>query len=193
MDENQICGSIPFWDDDGIMCFRRKWHGGTGADGPGKINYQWCLETGYYPVGWMMWRTKGICENPVKRNRCLEDLKTFLRSIQNDRVENRIYLDNRLAGGVTHYGIPTGEVLCSSIESAKELEDYGVRQDAITILEPPGWIKSHLKNGETKIPPFTIIKVNEWIPLNNPYVPGSKDRGQRTIYENKKTINYPDI
>ena len=174
------------------MIIRRNWHGGTGGDRYGEMNHGWCLETGYYPIGWNQWRTKGVSGISVNKPGLMRDMKELLRSLQSHNIENRIYLDNKRVGGVTHYGIPTGEVLCSTLESAKELKDFGVSQQAISVIEPDGWVARHKKDGSHKIPPFTIIRVDRWIPLNAPLELGPTVRQRRTIYENKKII-YPIV
>jgi hypothetical protein len=211
--EEKTMDDEPWWDEEGGLHFMkepivRKWHGGTGGDKNGSKNYNKCLKTKLYPVGWKRWNK----ENPDKedsRKGCKSHLLRFIESLGDSNLENRIYLHNTMDGrgineSVTHYGKATGKVYCNVDDSVKELlkdlpesfsENVIYSPSICGYNQPPGWsVNCHKVDSPRyglpyKWGTFCLIEVEEWVKLKKP-VSGAGSRD--TIYRNSKTEGYPE-
>ena len=148
-----------------------KWHGGTGSSNcPHAIaNYKWAIEHDYWPICYKKWDEVALLAGEYCMEdgdtKCVNRLKTLLEELKDGAEETKIYLhgggSQGIDRGVSHYGVATGEVIASSLEYAKEMKEYGVRQDVITTLMPDGW--KNLEAGP--VPPYLLIKVRRWTKL----------------------------
>lgn len=190
-----------------VKCIK-KWHAGTGGSKAGCLNYNKCLKTKLYPVGWKRWNKDNPDEENSRRG-CKSNLLKFIKSLGDLSEENRIYLHNTMEGrgkdnSVTHYGKPTGKIYCNIKESVDELLSELPESFSDNVIyapgicgynQPPGWSEEHLnkRNPRYGLPfkwgTFCLIEVEEWVKLKNP-VHGAGLRG--TIYTSSKTNEYPD-
>ena len=126
----------------------RKWHCGTGGTRHGKMNYEDAVrcDRGYISLKKKPGRKEG--GNSTKKQ-----LERFLKEAQAGDI---IYLHNNLCGGVTHWGIFTGEIQshCEGYTSPPPNTD------------PSGWRDLY---GDERIEGEFHILVHGWNKIETPF------------------------